>query len=57
MHRDRTNSDHYQVDDQKLGDLQHAFEAFGVRFAEEGRQRDSGYGDGLVALVVLILQP
>ncbi len=40
-----TNSDHYQVDDQSLEIGKQAFEAFGVRFAEEERQRDSGYGE------------
>ncbi len=41
-----TDSDHYQADAQSLEIGKQAFEAFGVRFAEEGRQRDSGYGEG-----------
>ena len=41
-----TNSDHYQSDDQSLEIGKQAFEQFGVRFAEEERPRDGGYGEG-----------
>jgi hypothetical protein len=40
------NSDHYQSNDQSLEIGKQAFGQFGVRFAEEERPRDDGYGEG-----------
>ncbi len=40
-----TNSNHYQADDQSLEVGRHAFEQFGVRFAEEERPHDGGHGE------------